>query len=414
MNPFQHILFVTTEYFTPDQPQTGGLGHYMFKVARNLTERGIKVSIIHIDGRSASIHDTDKFRYISFSPEPFQATFFQYSIHQLSRFFLKYSYLHFCKLKDRSRQIRTFVERFLHEHQPDLVQYSNLGGIAFELPDEIPTVIRLSSHTGLYNLLGKGYYGLDPQKVNAQEKIEALSYQKPTALLSPSQAMLKAAGPYKRQMQVVIESPAFEYPMDSDSTLSGDYLTKPFLLFFGSVDYRKGVDLLLRAFKTLGTSDVNLVLVGRCQEDCEVNTLISKQLKEQRIPGVYYPGSMNKQQLNNLIRSALAVVLPSRVDNFPNTLVEALQQGKIVIGPSNWGFEQVIENGVNGLLFESGHEQELLKAINQLLRLTDEQKKQMENAALQTAHLLHPDRIVPRMIQFYHDVIEFHTKLCAE
>jgi glycosyltransferase involved in cell wall biosynthesis len=68
-----------------------------------------------------------------------------------------------------------------------------------------------------------------------------------------------------------------------------------------------------------------------------------------------------------VIRQALAVVLPSRMDNLPNTCIEAMAEGKAVIGTRGTSFEQLIEDGVSGLLCDVDDPTALRASIERLL-----------------------------------------------
>jgi glycosyltransferase involved in cell wall biosynthesis len=48
------------------------------------------------------------------------------------------------------------------------------------------------------------------------------------------------------------------------------------------------------------------------------------------------------------------VVTPSRVDNCPNTCLEAQALGKIVIGTRQSSLEELVDHGVTGFLAEPG------------------------------------------------------------
>ncbi len=65
---------------------------------------------------------------------------------------------------------------------------------------------------------------------------------------------------------------------------------------------------------------------------------------------IIYPGVLPHAQLLPIIEHASAVVLPSRIDNFPNTCLEAMACGKIVIGTRGTSFEQLIDDGISSFV----------------------------------------------------------------
>jgi glycosyltransferase involved in cell wall biosynthesis len=140
--------------------------------------------------------------------------------------------------------------------------------------------------------------------------------------------------------------------------------------FFGSVDYRKGVDLLLDAIDFIKEKNLSLTIVGQLYEDSHENLSIKRRVLNG--PNILYYQSQTKVELLSILENIEIIVLPSRVDNMPNTLLESLGMGKIVIGPNAWGFEEMIEDGVNGFLFDVGSKESLINKIEFVLSLSFE------------------------------------------
>jgi glycosyltransferase involved in cell wall biosynthesis len=104
-------------------------------------------------------------------------------------------------------------------------------------------------------------------------------------------------------------------------------------------NYRKGFDLLTEAINGIVLpDDLQLVVIGD-----EANAL--------RVEGVRYIGKVTDDRLMALLYGAAdAFILPSREDNFPNVMLEAIACGTPVISFSNGGMAEVIVNGANGIL----------------------------------------------------------------
>jgi glycosyltransferase involved in cell wall biosynthesis len=117
-------------------------------------------------------------------------------------------------------------------------------------------------------------------------------------------------------------------------------------------------------------------------------------------------------QLFPVIKNSELVVLPSLVDNFPNTCVEAMAMKKIVIGTIGNGFEQLIEDGTNGYLIKIDDSEALLEKVNTFCALSSEQKKNMEEQALERIQLLTPEIAGNTLVNFYKQIISKFK--CAE
>ena len=61
-------------------------------------------------------------------------------------------------------------------------------------------------------------------------------------------------------------------------------------------------------------------------------------------------GPLERPQLYGIVSGAVASVLPSRVDNLPNTVIESLQYRVPVIGSRGASIDEMVEEGRNGIL----------------------------------------------------------------
>ncbi len=128
-----------------------------------------------------------------------------------------------------------------------------------------------------------------------------------------------------------------------DETLAYKVLCKKFrhntnidrklkLLFVGPVIKRKGIDLLLKTVdilvNKLGYRNLLLIIVGSGDQITNaIRFTYSHGLKDY----VYIVGSVTEEQLISLYKFCDAVILPSRAEGVPTTIIEALSLGKPVI-----------------------------------------------------------------------------------
>jgi glycosyltransferase involved in cell wall biosynthesis len=145
------------------------------------------------------------------------------------------------------------------------------------------------------------------------------------------------------------------------SPAEGDYI-----LFFSRIDaYTKGLDILLSAFRSLSGKfpDVKLVLAGYEADSFE--GLVSKLPSAVR-EKISYEGFLTGPDKTALLSGAKMVVLPSRHESSPVSIVEAAACGKplIVSDIGELGF--VGEKGF-GLSFPSGSAEGLKNKMESLL-----------------------------------------------
>ncbi|WP_026753228.1 glycosyltransferase [Sediminibacter sp. Hel_I_10] len=121
-------------------------------------------------------------------------------------------------------------------------------------------------------------------------------------------------------------------------------------------NHRKGYVFLKRAFNMLNRSDVVLCAIGSKKNDLETTS------------NVIELGAIVDERLMSLAFSAADVfVIPSLMDNLPNTVLESLMCGTPVIGFPIGGMPDMIEHGVNGLLTKTVDAPSLSETLNEFL-----------------------------------------------
>lgn len=116
------------------------------------------------------------------------------------------------------------------------------------------------------------------------------------------------------------------------------------------------------------------------------------------------------EQLRPIIQHAACCVFPSRVDNLPNTCLEAMSLGVPVIGTRGASFEQLIDDGVSGLLIKIDSASQLRDAVLRLLGLPEEMRAEMGAQALKRAAQNNGAAVAEKLTAFYQEVIKQHEQ----
>src|SRR5215469_9528019 len=122
----------------------------------------------------------------------------------------------------------------------------------------------------------------------------------------------------------------------------------PFLLAAGRFTPQKGFDLLIRAFgsATALTPELKLVIAG---EGPEAQSLRDLAVELGLGARVSFPGRVS--ELSRLLKCAVAFILPSRYEGFPNVLLEALALGVPCVATDCPGAtREILGNGAYGLV----------------------------------------------------------------
>ena len=165
------------------------------------------------------------------------------------------------------------------------------------------------------------------------------------------------------------------------------------VLYVGRLEYRKGIDTLLRAWPNVRT-DQPLTLVGRDVTDYRTNTPIGAALLR-GLDRTEFLGPLPPPRVAQLQQRATVVAVPSPDDNFPFTCTEAMAAGRVVVAANAGGAAEMIEHGRSGLLFEPCDAAGLADALNTALTMNDAQRSAMGDAArARIAELCDPSRVI--------------------
>lgn len=130
---------------------------------------------------------------------------------------------------------------------------------------------------------------------------------------------------------------------------------RPYVVYFGRYSKEKGIETLLNVCRTL--EDVSFIFAGNGSLEDEVRA----------VPNVTDLGFQSGEKLQELIGKAMFSVFPSECnENCPFAVMEALSYGTPVIGAVIGGVPELIQEGENGLLFESGNGKQLEDSIRRL------------------------------------------------
>ncbi len=136
-------------------------------------------------------------------------------------------------------------------------------------------------------------------------------------------------------------------------------------LFVGRLVYYKGVDLLLKAFKTIKNAE--LTIIGSGELDESLKTYVHDYEMSDR---VHFLGKVEEERLYQAFSECDVFVLPSvaKSEAFGLVQLEAMAYGKPVINtnlPS--GVPEVSINGITGLTVQPGNRKELSNAMKWLV-----------------------------------------------
>jgi hypothetical protein len=188
----------------------------------------------------------------------------------------------------------------------------------------------------------------------------------PTAMLAREVAKTWAISP---QLVHVVPT-GIDPPELSPGPIPAFLAEAPYLLYFGRLEIRKGVDVLIDALPAVLTAhpDLHCVFIG---EDLTYRGVPFPEYARQRCaafwPRIHFLPRMPHGELFNIVANATLVVIPSRWENLANTCLESMVLGRAIIASNGSGFDEVLTNGVDGLLVPPGDSSALADAACKVL-----------------------------------------------
>jgi len=169
----------------------------------------------------------------------------------------------------------------------------------------------------------------------------------------------------------------------------------------------KSPELLISAFARVlkVIPSAKLAIAGSGQEEDN----LSQQIKDLNITdSVFMMGNLPKERVAQLMAAANVFVLPSKIESFGLTLLEASAIGVPVVCANAGGIPEVFQDGFNGLLYPPGDDDAMAKAIIRLIQDKELAKKISANA-LDTANKFTWERTAEQTLQVYEEVLQGKT-----
>jgi glycosyltransferase involved in cell wall biosynthesis len=175
----------------------------------------------------------------------------------------------------------------------------------------------------------------------------------------------------------------------------------------------KGLDCLLDACNILkknGFPNIRLRVGGPIQNS-GIWDYIKRKVKALGLTQeVFWLGKLTSELIISELRQTSVYVLPSYVENSPNTLGEAMLVGVPCVASYVGGVTSMIIHGKDGLLFPSGDSYSLAGMIAKILRDPILARTLSKNAKTTARKRHDPQIIAQTMVHIYSEIIDKHSK----
>lgn len=390
-----HIVYVTPEFVT--ESSGGGLASYLSNISRILADHGHVITVV-----TSSEKNNDSLEWYPGVRVERVKKSGKWLVVPLYRLW-------------ESRKLHIRVKAINKLRRIELVQYASFDSVGFFHMKKTPSVVRISSDPVCWREYKVyDYKKEDINKLCLTDKIEYMALKRIGNIYGPSYATADIISKRVGCKIPIIESPFYLKKEEFDASLYTEKLKgKKYYLAHSSMSCLKGTHIIAEVIKDICQQDDDAYFVfagsdhGIFYRDGRTETVKEYIL---RLAGEYanrviFLGTLKRNILFPIIENAYACMMPSRIDNMPNTCIEAMAMGKIVIGTRGASYEQFIEDGISGYLIDIDDTEGLIDAINKIGLLNEKERINMCSEAMKITERFEPEKIYQCIMEYYMNVV---------
>lgn len=171
------------------------------------------------------------------------------------------------------------------------------------------------------------------------------------------------------------------------------------ILFIGRISEEKGIDLLISAAKLC--PDLRFEIYG----DGPLLNQTKQKIEEEN--NIQTCGFISGEQKQIVLSKASAVVIPSLwYEQFPMVAIEAFSNGTMVIAPKIGGWQDIVQDGKNGLLFKYNDPIDLAEKMNSIFGNLEKAKRLGEEGRKTFREKYSADIHYQKLIEVYSELIK--------
>ena len=396
-----HIVFVSRELGI--YKNTGGIGTYVWDIAKSIVKFGHKCTVIcsSYDSLKGGEEIIDGVKIIKLPDD-------QLSYRNKVKYFLNFRKTFIAYRK----RISECLDNLMKSDRVDIIEFAEYGVeslIWHRKPRKVPMVIRWHTPIGRqFKLKHIVYYPIkkwtDSLVKEALQKADALSFPSKWMADKVNEKIDISKFYYKTIPNGINYS---EWQVPGRDNKERDTNTLINVLFVGTLEAQKGFVDLIEAVKLLRSQGLDIVLTLVGKHSRYSKWILSRESKSIKNGWLKVIGAVPREQLKIYYKSAEVVCFPSWFENAPIVCLEAMACGSIVIGSSNSGMAEVIRDGIDGFLVEPKKPVLLAECIKKVIELPIEKKKYIkEQAKKRILENYDNSVVVPQMIEFYRQTID--------
>jgi starch synthase len=150
----------------------------------------------------------------------------------------------------------------------------------------------------------------------------------------------------------------FNFDLLSDRKVENELITHPSILYIGRLAKIKGIEVLIKAVPEIVTKmpNIHIYIAGEGSEKSRLKAIIMRKKLERYVTFLGFISGDNKDAY---LKTADLVVIPSLYESFSIALLEAMAYSKPIVASNAGNLPYLINDGVTGILFNSGDHYDL-------------------------------------------------------
>jgi glycosyltransferase involved in cell wall biosynthesis len=179
--------------------------------------------------------------------------------------------------------------------------------------------------------------------------------------------------------------------------------TDNILLYVGVIDNNKNIINLLRAIKALKDKDIiyTLEVLGDFNNQFYKNYILSYIKFNGLTEDIHFNGWVNTATVKEYLYISDILVVSSFHESLPMVIAEAMAAGKVVVASSVGGIPEMINDGVDGFLYDLKNPNELNEILDILYNNNSKTNLISKHAKKAAMNKYNSEKVAKKTIEFY-------------
>lgn len=387
----------------------GGIGTYCSVTAAMFAERGHEVTVFVADAsvKDVATRQEGRLRLVRFNTSRTNSSDHLGHVTNIS-----YEFAHI---------VRHFIES---EGKPDIIEAQEYLGIAYYILQykyllspwcvDVPVLITMHSPSQLYMTYNHVPVYRYPNFWICE--MERFCLKAADQVISPSRYMvreLKERAVLTREGIAIVPNP-FDAGLAGMKDLPNEMSGDGEIIFFGKLTVQKGAFRLFRYFQQLWDGGFNRTLhviggqdIVYHPEGRTMGDIVRKKYRKYIESGLLkLEDRIGREDIAARLSKAEVVVIPSDNDNMPYVLFEMMSLGRIVLVSRQGGQSEVVEDGVDGFIFDHNEPVTFATQLERILKLDKTERSRIAaNAVLKVTKQYSADSIYGQKLSVLQELL---------